>query len=125
MADYPVSKPAAVYNPNWGNPVILYLDPEEVGKPGYQMFGPATRIAGSTGLVTDHRYHLATVVTKMRHLTLQESVSLNNITEEQLGARRLRVSIPWYDVTNPGVYDHLVEAAGDYPLENDGYGGDY
>lgn len=125
MADYPGSKPAVFYNPNWGNPVILYLDPDEVGKPGYQMFGEPISISGSTGTVTNLRYLLATDVTKMRHLTLQEGVSTNSITENQLGARRFRVSIPWYDVTNPGVYARVRSAASDYALENDGYGGDY
>ena len=125
MADYPGSKPAVPYNPSWGNPVILYLDPDEVGKPGYQMFGSPAYISGSTGAVSNPRYLLSTDVTKLRHLTLQEAVSMNSITEDQLGARRFRVNIPWYDVTNPGVYTRVTSAADDYPLENDGYGGDY
>lgn len=115
MANYPDSTPSRPYNSQWGKPVICYLNPAMIGKPGYQMAGPPEEGG------TYYRYPGVASSLHWRHFTLPEGVTLNSMLEPQLGNRRFRVTIPWNDVTWPAYYN----TAGGSAIEGDTMGGDY
>lgn len=112
MANYPNNTPTKRYDPSWGNPIICYLDPDTVGKPGYQMMGLPSMRVDDPGARTDFRYVGASDSTLYRHFTLPEGASVQGMLEPQLGQRRYRVSVQFNDVTWPAYNPQVLDETG-------------
>lgn len=116
------SDPAVhAYDPAWGCPIIAYLDPAAIAVSPVAHKGYPMMAFRSGNTIYPAGYNNVAY----RHYTLQESVTLRSLTEDQLGARRLRVSIPFYDVTHPATYQYTTIGSTSTALEGPTMGGDY